>query len=401
MKIKSIYQRLLKSTNYSNYRYLYYDFKLDNRLIGLIGSRGVGKTTLMLQYIKNNIKNSFEAIYVSVDNIYFSKTTLFDFVEELYENEDVKYFFFDEIHKYKNWNQELKNIYDSFPDIYIVFSGSSSMDLIKGSYDLSRRAIIYHLNGMSFREYLEFKYDEKLPILSFDEILEQQSEKIDKIYTIKKINKKFKQYLTEGYYPFLFENEEIYHQKLRNIVDKTIYEDISNFYNLKTENLYNFKILLSYLATIPPGELSINSISKNIKLDNKTISHYLTIMEEINLITKVRENRSGSTILKRKEKIYLGNTNLYISINDDIGFEYKIGTLRELFFINMLKNSNNIPYYSKIGDFEVNNYIFEIGGKSKSKKQIKGSVKEAFIVKDDIIYGSKRVIPLYLFGFIY
>jgi len=400
MKIRNIYQRLLKSTKYSNYRYLYYKFDLDNRLIGLIGARGVGKTTMLLQYIKNNIEHSFEAIYVSVDNIYFSKTTIFDFVEELYEDEDVKYFFFDEIHKYKNWNQELKNIYDSFPDIYIVFSGSSSLDLLKGSYDLSRRGILYHLNGMSFREYLEFKYNEELPILTLNEILIQQSDNIAKISSIKKIKKKFKEYLLHGYYPFLFENENNYQEKLMNIINKTIYEDISNFYNLKTKNLHHFKTILSYLATVEPSELSINSIAKNIKLDNKTVSHYLEIMEDVNLIIKVQENKSGSAILKQKEKIYLNNTNLYTTINDSTGFDYKIGTLRELFFINMFKNSNKSIYYSKKGDFEIDNKIFEIGGKGKTKKQIKG-VENSFLVKDDILYGSRKVIPLYLFGFMY
>ncbi len=400
MKIQNIYQRLLKNTKSQKYRYLYYSFNTDNRLTGLIGARGTGKTTMLLQYIKNNIQNTFDAIYVSVDNIYFSRITIFDFVEEYYENEDVKYFFFDEIHKYKNWNQELKNIYDSFPDVYIVFSGSSSLDLLRGGYDLSRRAVLYHLNGMSFREYLEFKYNEELPMLSFNEILIQQSDNIEKISSIKKIKKKFKEYLMQGYYPFLFENETVYHEKLMNMINKTIYEDISNFYNLKTENLHNFKIILSCLATTEPGELSINSIAKNIKLDNKTVSNYLKIMEEVNLVAKISENKSGSAILKQKEKIYLANPNLYTAINEEMGFDYKIGTLRELFFINMFKNSGKNIYYSKRGDFEAENNIFEIGGKGKTKKQIRG-IENSYIVKDDILYGSKKIIPLFLFGFMY
>jgi predicted transcriptional regulator len=204
-----------------------------------------------------------------------------------------------------------------------------------------------------------------------------------------------------GYYPFVLEDEKSYYQKILRIIEKTVFEDISNFYRLKTENLSNFKRILSFLSTIPPGEVKRNNIAKNIGSDNKTIQNYIDILHKTGLVELVKENRSGSSLLKGIEKIYLDNPDLYSAIIQEIGFESKIGTIREIFFIKMVKNSGKNIYYSKTGDFEVDNRIFEIGGKNKKMKQIENSVKEAFLVKDNILYGSKFEIPLYHFGFLY
>lgn len=395
------YKRLLGNTKYKHHRYIYNEFNIENRLTGLIGPRGTGKTTLLLQYINEKIDNKDECIYASIDNLYFSKHFLIDFVNELYEDYGVRYYFFDEIHKYQNWNQELKNIYDSYPDIKIVFSGSSSINLIRGTYDLSRRGVLYKIGGMSFREYLLFNDTADINVFTLDEIIKNRNKIEEKVAGIKKIKGYFKKYLGSGYYPFYLEDEKTYHQKIIRIIEKTIYEDISNFYRLKTENLSNFKRILSYLSTIPPGELNRNSISKNIGLDNKTIQNYLNILKETGLIELISENKSGSSILRQTEKMYLDNPDLYKSIIEEIGYESKIGTVREIFFIKMLKNSGNKIYYSKTGDFEVNSTIFEIGGKNKTKKQIKNNLDNAYLVKDNILYGNRHEIPLYLFGFLY
>jgi len=348
-----------------------------------------------------NIDDKDECIYVSIDNIYFSKNLLIDFVNELYEDYGIRYYFFDEIHTYQNWNQELKNIYDSYPDIKIIFSGSSSIDLIQGAYDLSRRGVLYRIGGMSFREYLLFKDIADIGVVTLEEILKNRDKLEEKIAGIKKLKGYFNEYLVKGYYPFFLEDETTYNQKILRIIEKTIFEDISNFYKLKTENLSNFKRILSYLATIPPGELNRNSIAKNIGLDNKTIQHYLNILHETGLIELISENKSGSNLLKQTEKMYLDNPDLYTSITEEIGYESKIGTIREIFFIKMIKNSGSKIFYSKIGDFEINNTFFEIGGKSKTLKQIKNNFGNAYLVKDNILYGSKYEIPLYLFGFLY
>ncbi|MCK5914562.1 MAG: ATP-binding protein, partial [Deltaproteobacteria bacterium] len=369
------YKRLLRTTDYSCHRYMYDEFNLENRLTGLIGARGVGKTTLLLQYIKEKIADPDECIYASIDNIYFANNRLSDFVNELYEEYGVRNFFLDEIHKYPDWNQELKNIYDSYPDCRIVFSGSSSIDLVKGAYDLSRRGVLFRLAGMSFREYLKFNEIADIAPITFDQLLKDRKDIEDAAASIKKLKGHFKAYLGEGYYPFHLEGKESYRQKVLRIIDKSLYEDIPNFYKLKTENLPCFKRILYYLATIPPGELNRNSLAKNIGIDNKTIRHYLQILYETGLVELLRENRSGSRLLKNTEKMFLDNPDLYSAIIAEIGYKSQTGTIREIFFLKMLKNSGNIVHYSKVGDFVVNDTIFEVGGKSKSKKQIKNKLE--------------------------
>lgn len=398
---RAIYRRLLKNANYVTHRYLFKTFNTQSRLTGLVGPRGTGKTTLLLQYINERIERKDQCIYLSLDNIYFTQASLFEFVDDLYEIDGIRYLFLDEVHKYPNWDQELKNIYDSYPDIKIVFSGSSSMDLVRGTYDLSRRGSLFRLGGMSFREYLEFRLNRSVPGIDFDHLIKDPHGLVDNVSEIGRIKGHFLEYLEWGYYPFLFEDEAKYHQKLLNVIDKTIYEDISHFYNLKTENLVNFKKILSYLATIPPGQLNRNSISKHIGIDNRTVLNYLNILNETGLVCLVKENRAGSRLLKGTEKIYLDNSNIYKAIIDEIGFEYNRGTVREIFFIKMLQNAGEKVYYSRIGDFQVRDYYFEVGGKSKSRKQIKNDLEKSFLVKDDTLYSGRNTIALPLFGFLY
>ncbi|NOY74641.1 MAG: AAA family ATPase [Kiritimatiellaeota bacterium] len=394
-------RRLLDAMRYRHHRYIFNEFNTDDRLTGLIGPRGTGKTTILLQYINEVVEDQGSCIYASLDNLYFSRNTLLDFVNELYDDYGIRYFFLDEIHKYDNWNQELKNLYDSYPDIKIVFSGSSSIDLVKGIYDLSRRGTLFHIAGMSFREYLLFNDIVDLPSITIDQIINDRSDIERKIASVKKLKGYFKDYLGKGYYPFSFEGIDFYNQKIQRIIEKTIYEDISNFYKLKTENLSNFKRILAYLATIPPGKLNRNNIAGKIGLDNKTVTNYLNILAETGLVELISENKPGSNLLKKTGKIYLDNPDLYFSIAEDVGFGAETGTLREIFFIKMVKNAGLRIHYSKKGDFNVGGTIFEIGGKNKTLKQIKCELDNAFLVKDDILYGGKYEIPLYVFGFLY
>lgn len=398
---KNTYYRLLKNTTFSTHRYLFDSFTIDSRLTGLVGPRGTGKTTLLLQFINERIEDKRQCIYLSLDNIYFTQIKLLDFVNELYEVDGIRYLFLDEVHKYPDWDQELKNIYDSYPDITVVFSGSSSMDLTRGTYDLSRRGTLFRIGGMSFREYLDFKLGTTISAVCFDDLIHHPEQLADQLSDIGRLRGHFLEYLDTGYYPFVFEDAVHYHQKLLNIIDKTIYKDISNFYNLKTENLINFRKILSYMATIPPGTLNRNSISKHIGLDNKTVENYLNILHETGLVCLIRENKAGSGLLKGKEKIFLDNSNIYKAIIHEIGFEYNTRTVREIFFVKMLQNANEKVYFSSIGDFQVQEYFFEIGGKGKSKKQIKDHLDKSFVVKEDILYPGTHEIPLHFFGFLY
>jgi len=400
-QILKTYQRLLKSIPVDTHRFLFSKFNINSRITGLIGPRGTGKTTMLLQFINERVDNKDECIYASLDNIYFSNNLLFNFIEELYEIDGIRYFFLDEVHKYKNWSQETKNAYDSFPDIKIIFSGSSSIDLIKGAYDLSRRGTLYKLPGLSFREFIYFRTKQSFKTFAFNELLACKNNDFEDIAGFKKLLGYFNEYLEYGFYPFVFEDKEHYHSKVLNIINKIIYEDIASFYKLKTENLHYFKRILSYISTIPPGSLSRNNISQKIGLDNKTVHHYLEILQETGLVTLVKENKSGSSILKRTEKIYLNNPNIYTAISKDIGFQFSTGTVREIFFIDMIQNSGNKIYFSKVGDFTVAGYNFEIGGKNKTIKQIKDNLDTSLLVKDNILYKTKYEIPLYLFGFLY
>ena len=397
--LKLVYLNLLNGVTTQKYRYLFPTITLNERMRGIVGPRGTGKTTMMLQYLRDTQEkeNSF---YVSADNIYFSTHTLFDFVMNLYVNDGIQILFIDEIHKYKNWNQELKNIYDSFPDLHILFSGSSSLDLIQGHYDLSRRAVLSYLHGMSFREYLSFSGIADVEPLSFEDIIKQTAAVSERLAVIPSLLTHFREYLHKGYYPFVFESSESYNEKLLSIVEKTIYSDISHFFSLKTSNLHIFKKILLFVATSNPGKINTHNLSQSLKIDDKTTTHYLSILQKTGLIRILYGDRGGHVMLRKPEKIYLSNTSLYFVLAEGVGQDYEIGAIRELFFLSQVENAGMKVFSSNKSDFSVDGYTFEIGGKSKKQKQIK-DIKDSFVVKDDLLLGDSRNIPLHLFGFLY
>ena len=365
-----------------------------------MGPRGVGKTTLMLQYIKENLYSEGKVFYFSADSVYFRQTTLLEFVNELYHIEGYRVFFIDEIHQYKNWNQELKNLYDAFPDLRIVYSGSSMLDLIQGSYDLSRRVKLYKLPGMSFREYLNFVNRTEILDIPFNKLL-SHPQHFSQLSLIVKVMGYFKTYLSMGYYPFVFEEPHTYHERVMRIIEKIIFEDIPNYYDLKTPNLHLFKKILSYLASIPPGEVNTNNIARNMGVAHQTIDHYLHILESVGLIQKIYPFEGGGQYLRKPQKIFLHNTTLLHTLQAFIGQNIYKGTLRELYFIQALRDAGQNVFYSKQADYRTKDYIFEIGGKNKSGKQIARADLPGIVVKDDVLTPSKNVIPLLYFGFLY
>jgi len=394
-----MYARLIDNTELDWKRSLYKDFSL-GRLTGLVGPRGVGKTTLMLQYIKEHLYDSNKAFYFAADNVYFNQTSLLEFVNELYLTEGYRYFFIDEIHKYHNWNQELKNLYDGFPDIKIAFSGSSMLDIVSGSYDLSRRVNMYHMPGMSFREYLSFSLTKELETIEFKTLIDNPSKYSD-IGLIEKLKGHFQDYLQKGYYPFVFEDEETYCERMLRMINKVIYEDISNYYNLKTQNLHLFKKILSFLASIPPGEINTNNIAKNLGVAHQTITNFLTILENVGLIQLVYPFDGGNQLLRNPQKIFLHNTNLLYVLEKTIGEPVNKGSLRELYFIQALRDADINVFYSKQADYRTEDLLFEIGGKNKTRRQLVDSELHRLLIKDDILIPSKDVIPLCYLGFLY
>jgi len=395
-----IYNRLLAEMIPSYRRKFYDDFVMDNRLVGIIGARGVGKTTFLINYLREHYPDSSQALYISADNLYFVEHSLLEIADEFVKDFDGQLLCIDEIHRYKNWNQELKNIYDSYPKLSVIFSGSSSIDLVKGQYDLSRRAILKTMYGFSFREYLEIKEQTRYPVLSLDEIRHNSVTHAKKLASTPKLLGYLKEYLKEGYYPTFLKmgSYEAYNSSLRGIVDKIIYQDISSFYSLNTSNLDTLKKIIYFFATSQPGSVNINRLAVSLKKDNATIADYIQILRDTGLLRFLMQNKQGHALVRNAEKIYLDNPNLLYALNAEVGREPLVGLLRELFVISNLQNANNHVFFSQIGDIECADSIFEIGGKNKTFTQLKG--KEGYLVKDDLLIGDLKTIPLYLFGFL-
>lgn len=398
-EIRDTYYRLLGQQGPAFRRYLFGRFSASRRLAGLIGPRGTGKTTLMLQWIREK-EDPEKCMYASLDHIYFSTRSLLEFVRDMHQVEGRTLFFLDEVHKYPDWNRELKNIYDSFPEIRVVFSGSSSLDLVKGQYDLSRRGIIYRLNGLSFREFILFKSGKAPDPVGLEDLLREAPGISRSLSVIPRLRGLFQEYLALGYYPFYFEDPETYYARILNTVDKTIYEDIANHFSLNTSKLPVFKKLLAFLAYIPPGELSVNILARNLSVDHKTVSAYLHMMEETSLIQSLGVDRGGKAALRTPDKVLLENANLYHAVSTESGFSPTPGTLREIFFVNALRGAEAIVQYSKEGDYRAQGKVFEIGGEGKGRRQVE-NLKNAILVKDGPLTAAPGEIPLYLFGFLW
>src|ERR1039458_1525801 len=396
------YHRLLREVKPVYRRRFYEDFHMDSRFVGIIGARGVGKTTFLLHYLREHYQQSPQALYISADNLYFFEHTLLEVVDQFVKEFDGQILCVDEVHKYKNWDQELKNIYDSYPKLSIIFSGSSSIDLIKGKADLSRRAVLKTMFGFSFREFLEIKEKKAYPLQSFDEVVTGHSAHKQQLIETPKLLGYLKEYWKEGYYPTRLEllSYEAYRDTLRNIVDKVIFEDMSSFYSLNTGNLDTLKKILYFFATSLPGSININKIANSLKKDHTTIADYIQILRDTGLLRFLLINRQGHALVRNTEKIYLENSNLLYALNEEVGKEPFLGVLRELFVVSSLQNAGYPVFFSKRGDIECNGVTFEIGGKNKTTAQIQG-LDNSFLVKDDLLSGSPRTIPMYLFGFLY
>lgn len=389
--MRTLYQKfetLLQNTTTDFKRYLYNNVAWESRMIGIIGARGVGKTTMILQHIKENL-DSKKALYVSADDMYFSENRLFDLADDFFKNAG-KYLFIDEIHKYTDWSRELKNIYDSFPTLKVVFTGSSVLDILKGSADLSRRAIIYKLQGLSFREYLKLFHNFDTEVYTLEQIINNEV----KLENIEHPLPLFTDYLKRGYYPFGVENE--INLRLGQIIIQTLESDIPQYANLNVGTSRKLKRLLSIIAESVPFKPNFSKISEMIGVSRNSLDDYFSYMEKAGLIEQLRNETSGIRGLGKVDKVYLNNTNIVFNL---VGEKSNVGNLRETFFFNQMKVNNEV-ISSKKADFVIKQHTFEIGGKNKQQNQIEKDGK-SFIVKDDIEYGYRNVIPLWTFGLNY
>jgi uncharacterized protein len=387
--------QILNDLDTSFERDLQTDIDWNEKLLFIKGARGIGKTTLILQHILRSFGFDKKVLYISMDSINMADKRIYD-VAKYHNNQGGTHLFIDEIHKYENWSQELKNIYDTFKKLRVVVSGSSILHLYKGNADLSRRGVTYELNGLSFREYLNVQSNLKLKKYTLEEVLNNHIEIAIKI--IKQVNplQYFKDYIVHGYYPFYLEGTKNFHQKLNNTINQTIENDIPQLFHLELSNINKIKKLLYHIATSVPFQPNSTKLAESMELSRQTLNTYLQYMQEAKILHLLWDGAKAYSLISKPEKIYLQNTNLCHLVPEG---RTNTGNLRETFFMNQVSNNYTVNS-TKIGDFKVaNKYIFEVGGESKSFKQI-AALENSFLAIDNELIGTGNRIPLWLFGFL-
>jgi predicted AAA+ superfamily ATPase len=386
--------RLIVDCESSYKRYFAKSIDFEQKMVGIIGARGVGKTTAILQYFKELELPFSQKLYISADMIEISDMSLFE-IAKIFELYGGKVLAIDEIHKSKNFELELKNIYDRLK-LGIIFSGSSALKLEHSKADLSRRAMMHHVQGLSYREFLELKLGISLPSYSLEEMVQNHTEIAASLFKEFKPLEHFGEYLRFGYYPFYFDDPKRYLDKLENTINIVIEIDLPSIFALKYENVANLKKLVKLLCFSEPYTINISELSKKIGIQRDRLYLYIDYLWRGSIFLPLRARSRGDGIFVKPAKLYLHNANLYHAYCKNA----KKGTIREAFFANTLSQGYELSH-SKTGDFLVDErYLFEIGGKNKSFKQIK-DLENSFVAADEIEVGFGNKIPLWLFGFLY
>lgn len=389
-KLYELYSKKLKSVSTDFVRYLYHRINWDSQLIVIMGARGVGKTTMVLQHILMTDAKK-ESLYISADNTYFAGNTLYDIATKFAQGGG-KILYIDEVHKYQDWSKEVKMMYDFLPDLKVVVTGSSILELIRGTdADLSRRAIRYTLEGLSFREYLNFSLGLNIPTYTLEEIL---NGKVELPQEVKYPLAHFKEYLSKGYFPFFKQND--YLQRLENVINQTMEVDIPVYAKMNISTARKLKQLLYVISRSVPFKPNFTEIGRAISSDRGTVADHMVYMEKSTLIRQLNFAPNGMDLVQKVDKIYLGNPCFIYALADD---SPEIGNIRETFFYCAMCVNHKVTA-SPAADFLVKGHTFEVGGKSKKQKQIK-NVNDAFVVKDDIENSYMNIIPLWTFGFNY
>ena len=379
---------MLSDTPVGFHRYMYDKIDWSDRLIGLKGPRGVGKTTLLLQRAKEFLDRN-TTLLVNADDLYFTSHTLVDLADD-FVRLGGKVLMIDEVHKYKEWSRELKLIYDYHKDLKVVFTGSSILDIEEGEADLSRRVVPYEMQGLSFREYLRMFKEIELPKLTLDEILNNKLEMPAGFHPYAYFN----EYLRIGYYPF--SNESQFERRLMQVVNKTIEVDIPQYTDMTASAIRKLKRLMSIVSESVPFKPNYTSLSQVLGISRNLLPEWFVYMEKAGLIMQLRDDTGGIRGLGKVDKVYIDNTALMYMLGRE---NTDIGNVRETFFLNQTRVMHDV-ITSSVSDFQIGKYTFEVGGKNKTQKQIAG-VSDAFVVKDDIEIGYQNVIPLWVFGLMY
>ena len=394
-ELLEISERLVSGATGSFKRSLYHTIHWNERLVGIKGARGVGKTTMLLQWLREQELPTREAAYFSLDELYFTTHRLVDAVRDFFQRGG-KILVLDEVHKYPGWAREIKNSYDRYPDLQMVFTGSSIIDISRQEADLSRRALMYELPGLSYREYLAMYYQQELPILTLPDIVSTQSLRTHFPESFRPLAY-FKDYLVHGYYPFYQEYPQSYPDRVRQLVRAIVENDMAELKGFDIRHAKKMLQLLYVIAQQVPFKPNINSLADKTKLHRNTIVNYLHFLHDARLTSLLFASGYGVSTLQKPEKVYLHNTNLLYALSET---PPEVGTVREVFFNNQLGAMHHVGYSAQT-DFEVDRrYHFEIGGRNKGTKQIEG-LADAWVVKDDLEYPVGRSLPLWLFGFLY
>ncbi|MEX0906453.1 MAG: AAA family ATPase [Balneolaceae bacterium] len=390
-------EEVLTPVNDRFFRGLYQHLRWNTRFLGVTGLRGTGKTTMLLQYLKYNVPDSRKALYVTADHTWFYDHSILELAQQF-----VKYggsiLLIDEIHRYPRWSRELKNIFDGLPDLQVIFTASSVLDILKGEADLSRRAITKELTGLSFREYIELRHQQKFPAISLAEILNNTREFTGSVLAKIKPLPLFKSYLQRGYFPFsITQEKESFRQILNQVINTVMEVDLQIVEDYSASNTVKMKKLLGVIAESAPFEPNISKIAGRLEMGRDTVKTYLNNLDRARLLNLLSRSTKGVAALQKPDKIYLENTNLSHALKTNP----ERGTLRETFFVNQLRNAGHTVELAKTGDFIIDGkWIFEIGGASKDGTQIRG-MDRAYLALDDLEHPYLNRIPLWLFGFLY
>lgn len=389
-------EALVNQVNLGFKRYLFNQIKWNNRLIGIKGARGTGKTTMLLQYIKELNLSPLQAAYFTLDDLYFTTNSLVGTAEQFYRGGG-KFLFLDEVHKYQNWSRHIKNLYDFYPDLKIVFTGSSIIDIAREEADLSRRALMYDLQGLSYREYLSLRGILSVDVFNIEELLDPARTWRKAFPQNFRPIQYFNDYLKHGYYPFFAEDPDSLSDRLQQLIRIIVEYDMASLHDFDIRNARKMLQLFYVLATNVPYKPNITELAKKSSVHRNTISNYLSFLEQARLIRQLYYNGNSIVTLQKPEKIYLDNTNLAYAISD---VQPNEGNLRETFFASQLAAKYKLSY-TKTGDFIVNEkWTFEIGGKNKSRKQLEG-IDNSFRVIDETEFPVSDALPLWVFGFLY
>lgn len=389
-------KRKLRLTSTKYVRSVMNDIVWSNRLIALQGAKGVGKTTIMLQYLKIHNCDCKSSLYVSLDDIYFTQHTLSDFVDQFYKKGG-HLLMLDEVHKYPHWSLEIKNIYDDYPNLDLVISGSSLLNILAGEADLSRRCIAYTIHGLSYREYLSLAYGLTFEKYNLEQILNHPDEVCNKVNEQCRPLEHFDEYLQSGYYPFFLEDRLSYPLRVENVVHVILNEELPQLCKVDVSSIRKLETLLSLLADNVPMQVDISKLSKSIEVSRATLRGYFQYLQRAKLLNLLYADEGSLKKIQKPEKIYLENPNLMYALSLK---QVNIGTLRETFLVGQLLTKHRVEYSSR-GDLLVDNHwTIEVGGKNKDGKQI-ATIENSFIAADNIESAMGNKIPLWVFGFLY